>query len=41
MDAASPELKHAVVVDTDGRSRALGELWRDRPALILWVRHFG
>ncbi len=19
----------------------LGELWRDKPALLLWVRHFG
>ncbi len=38
---ASAELAGAPVVDTDGASRPLGELWRTRPALILWVRHFG
>jgi hypothetical protein len=36
-----PELARAEVVDTDGKPRALAELWRERPALILWVRHFG
>jgi hypothetical protein len=35
------ELARAEVVDTDGKSRPLAELWRLRPALILWVRHFG
>jgi len=38
---ASPALAAAEVVDTDGRARPLGELWRERPALVLWVRHFG
>ena len=27
--------------DTDDRPRAMRELWRERPALVLWVRHFG
>jgi hypothetical protein len=35
------ELRAAVVRDTDGRERQLGELWAARPALLLWVRHFG
>ena len=38
---ASDELAAAELRDTDDRTRALGELWRDRPALVLWVRHFG
>jgi hypothetical protein len=38
---ASPELAAAEVVDTDGAARPLGELWKTRPALLLWVRHFG
>ncbi|HXU73417.1 MAG TPA: hypothetical protein VN947_29055 [Polyangia bacterium] len=38
---ASEELAGATVVDTDGTERALGDLWRERPALLLWVRHFG
>ncbi|MGH9532352.1 MAG: hypothetical protein ACRD2Q_08155 [Terriglobales bacterium] len=24
-----------------GESRRLSELWQDRPALVLWLRHFG
>ena len=38
---ASDELAAATVVDTDGNAHALGELWRARPALLMWVRHFG
>jgi hypothetical protein len=38
---ASAELAAAEVVDSDGSSRPLASLWRARPALILWVRHFG
>ena len=37
----SDELATAEVVDTAGRARPLASLWRNRPALILWVRHFG
>ncbi len=29
------------VHDRDGQPVRLGELWRARPALLLWVRHFG
>jgi hypothetical protein len=38
---AAAELAAAEVVDSDGRSRPLASLWQTRPALILWVRHFG
>ncbi len=24
-----------------GESRRLSELWQNRPALVLWLRHFG
>jgi hypothetical protein len=37
----SDELARVEVRDTDDAPRALRELWRDRPALVLWVRHFG
>jgi hypothetical protein len=37
----SAELAAAEVVDSDGTSRPLASLWQQRPALILWVRHFG
>ena len=27
--------------DHEGREVRLGELWRDRPAVIVWLRHYG
>jgi hypothetical protein len=38
---ASDDLATAELRDTDDRPRAMRDLWRDRPALVLWVRHFG
>ncbi len=37
----SDDLAAAEMVDTDGHPRAARMLWRERPALLLWVRHFG
>jgi hypothetical protein len=37
---ATPELAEATVRRGEDSVR-LSELWRDRPALLLWVRHFG
>ena len=34
-------LAQSMVVGTDDQPIMLGQLWRDRPALLLWVRHFG
>ena len=39
MDARS--LGRMAVLDAQGHSVELGSLWRDRPAVIVWVRHFG
>jgi hypothetical protein len=41
MDRVSPELSNAAVLDADGHEQRLGDQWKDRPALIMWVRHFG
>lgn len=41
MTHASDELANAELRDDDGRAFAARELWRDQPALIIWVRHFG
>lgn len=27
--------------DWEGRRRRLGELWRERPVVLVFVRHFG
>ncbi|MCA1824882.1 MAG: peroxiredoxin-like family protein [Candidatus Dormibacteria bacterium] len=39
MDARA--LSSATVLDVDGESRPLGELWSDGPAVVVWLRHFG
>jgi hypothetical protein len=35
------ELAEAELRNDRGHGFAARELWRERPALILWVRHFG
>ena len=35
------KLKTQTVLDADGRSVLLGDLWRDRRAAMVFVRHFG
>jgi hypothetical protein len=27
--------------DHDGHTVRLGELWQDRPAVLVWLRHYG
>lgn len=27
--------------DSEGNTRRLGELWRERPVVLVFVRHFG
>jgi hypothetical protein len=41
MERVSPDLANAAVSDGEGRERRLGDLWKDRPAVVMWVRHFG
>jgi hypothetical protein len=41
MDKVAPELADAAVSDADGKEHRLGDLWKDKPAVVLWVRHFG
>ena len=36
-DALAP----IVLPDHDGRDVQLGELWRERPAALVWLRHYG
>ena len=43
--AAPPEradtLAGIVLADHDGNEVRLGDLWRDRPAALVWLRHYG
>jgi hypothetical protein len=36
-----PGLGEVVMQDADGRSVRLGSLWTERPAALVFVRHFG
>ncbi len=38
-DAA--QLADEVLVDADGAEHRLGDLWRDQPQVLLFLRHFG
>lgn len=30
-----------VLADHDGRDVTLGDLWREQPAALVWLRHYG
>jgi hypothetical protein len=34
-------LVDTVLPDHDGNAVRLGDLWRDRPAALVWLRHYG
>lgn len=34
-------LADIVLLDHDGNEVRLGELWSDRPAALVWLRHYG
>jgi hypothetical protein len=40
-DKAPAALAAAEIVDENGGTHTVGELWRERPAVLLFVRHFG
>jgi hypothetical protein len=35
------ELSEVVVRDTEDRPVKLGDLWRERPVVLVFLRHFG
>jgi hypothetical protein len=34
-------LRPIEVLDPQGQPQVLGELWRDRPVVLAFIRHFG
>jgi hypothetical protein len=34
-------LEDIVLPDSDEREVRLGSLWRDAPAVLVWLRHYG
>jgi hypothetical protein len=41
MTKVDPGLAEVVTKDAEGRSVRLGSLWTERPAALVFVRHFG
>ena len=41
MDLAGEPVAKALIRDLDGRPHALGELWSERTAVLVFLRHFG
>lgn len=37
----TPDLENLTALDPEGETIALGSLWRDRPVVLAFVRHFG
>jgi hypothetical protein len=35
------ELAEIDLLDVEGESRRLGDYWRDRPAVFVFLRHYG
>jgi hypothetical protein len=35
------ELAEVSVKDVEGRDVRLGDLWRDKPAVLVFLRHYG
>ncbi|MDH3626412.1 MAG: hypothetical protein OEV00_05470 [Acidobacteriota bacterium] len=36
-----PALRTATILDTGGKEIRLASLWADRPAILVFLRHFG
>jgi hypothetical protein len=40
-EQTSAALADLVLPDQDGNEVRLGDLWRDGPAALVWLRHYG
>jgi hypothetical protein len=39
--ARADALADIVLPDQDGNAVRLGDLWQERPAVLVWLRHYG
>jgi hypothetical protein len=39
--ASADALADIVLPDQDGNEVRLGDLWKDRPAVLVWLRQYG
>lgn len=40
-ESLSSKLSGLTLPDADGRTVRLGSLWSDRPAMVIFLRHYG
>jgi hypothetical protein len=41
MQTEAAVLQDIVLKDSTGADVRLGDLWRDRPVVVVWLRHYG
>ncbi len=41
MSTMNPEASQTRLVDLDGNGVVLADLWRERPVVLVFLRHFG
>jgi len=41
MSSRADDLARMTVLDADGRAVVLGDFWKDRTAVLVFLRHFG
>jgi hypothetical protein len=41
MAKSASDLADIVLPDQDGNDVRLGDLWEDRPVVLVWLRHYG
>jgi hypothetical protein len=39
--ARADDLGELTLVDLEGNDVRLGDVWRERPAVLIWLRHYG
>ena len=39
--ASADDLAELTVKDLDGNDVRLGDVWSERPAVLVWLRHYG
>jgi hypothetical protein len=41
MNAPAQAIADIILLDSDAKSVRLGDLWRERPIVLTWLRHYG
>ncbi len=39
--ASVRDIENTVLPDSFGQERRIGDLWKDQPVVLVWLRHYG